>query len=76
MPRPFIRSEPQVVHPEHDHARSPFRPVERRLPRQRKSEIQSFILGRMSGRHRYLSESFQFFAEMPRLLSNTSRTLR
>src|SRR5438067_4140336 len=34
MPRPVIRREPQVIEPEHHHARSPLRPVERRLPRQ------------------------------------------
>src|SRR5216684_6797317 len=36
VPRIFIRRKPQVVEPEQHHARSPVRPVERRLSRQRK----------------------------------------
>src|SRR6266702_415641 len=36
MPRILIRREAQVVEAEHHHARGILRPVERRLPRQRK----------------------------------------
>src|SRR5229473_3439166 len=36
VPRIFVRRESQVVEAEQHHARGPVRPIERRLPRQRK----------------------------------------
>jgi hypothetical protein len=76
MPCPLIRRQSQIIQTEQHHPRRPLRPLQRRLPRQRKIRHPSFIFGRTSGRHAYFVSISIFSAAIPRFDSITSRAPR